>query len=209
MLSVGQYDEEYRSCPCFWGKQPAKYVKEFVKRNLLSSPGDILDLGAGEGKNAIYLCDTGHRVTAVEVSLFATKNLLDRLVEEEKPRKLAVHLTEAAKFLGDTSQCFDAIVSYGMLHCLTSIQQVEEMLDMMAGHTKSSGIHIVSAFTDERPVPHVQKYLSPTLLPKDFILQKYQGWEVIAYENDIIVESHPTSKEPHEHSLFRLIARRN
>ncbi|MGD0208726.1 MAG: methyltransferase domain-containing protein [Verrucomicrobiota bacterium] len=75
---LGQYDQEYAACHCFWGRQPAKYIRLLVKH---LSEGRILDLGAGEGKNSLFLAERGFHIVAVECSQYAIANFKRRLRE--------------------------------------------------------------------------------------------------------------------------------
>ena len=69
--SKHKYQEEYENSTCFWGKEPAKYVKllaETLSHNLQGMR--VLDLGAGEGKNAVYLAHLGAEVVAIDLNTF-------------------------------------------------------------------------------------------------------------------------------------------
>ncbi|MDX1619666.1 MAG: class I SAM-dependent methyltransferase, partial [Nitriliruptorales bacterium] len=55
-----------------WGREPNTTVAEIVAP---LTPGDVLDLGAGEGRNAHWLADRGWRVTAVDISSVALETL--------------------------------------------------------------------------------------------------------------------------------------
>ena len=204
----GQYDLEYSRHPCFWGKSPAKYVRlvpEFV-----SDPADkfALDLGAGEGKNSLFLASLGYNVTAVEISLYACRNFIDRMIEERLDTGISLILGNAltAPVGGDAT--YDLIVAYGLLHCLPDEATIDLVVARMQALTKPGGLNVVSAFTDRLPIPAVQNYLSPTLVSEGYVPKLYSSWTIVQYEDDTLVETHPTSNIEHEHSLFRLIARR-
>jgi len=80
MKSDGQYDLEYKKTRSFWGWEPSKFVKrieKYSKQNYKT----VLDIGAGEGKNSFFLAEKGLRVTAVEVSIYAIKNFVNRMIE--------------------------------------------------------------------------------------------------------------------------------
>lgn len=59
------WNERYRERGALWGVGPNQFV---VDRLAGAAPGRVLDLGAGQGRNAIWLAQQGHRVTAVDVS---------------------------------------------------------------------------------------------------------------------------------------------
>ena len=59
------WNERYRERGALWGAAP----NQFVEQRLAGlEPCRILDLGAGQGRNAIWLAQQGHKVTAVDVS---------------------------------------------------------------------------------------------------------------------------------------------
>ncbi len=202
---IGQYDLEYSNCPCFWGTAPGKYVKyipDFIKS------GNILDLGAGEGKNSIYLAELGFKVTAVEISQYAIGNFNKRVETLNETVKTKLEMIHQDVLTFETASKYDVVIAYGLLHCLPSIEAVETLAKKIKKWVKPNGIIVIVAFNDELMVPDVQNYLEPTLLPKSYFESMFSGFEILKYENDIITETHPTSKIEHRHSLTRMIVRK-
>lgn len=69
----GGYDDGYRSVTNFWGPDPGSLVRLLTEA--VSPEGrSVLDLGAGEGKNAYCLASLGADVEAWEVSDVAMAN---------------------------------------------------------------------------------------------------------------------------------------
>ena len=67
MDSAG-WDTRYRASDLVWGGEPNRFVAEEFTG---TPPGRALDLGAGEGRNAIWLAGLGWQVTAVDFSAVA------------------------------------------------------------------------------------------------------------------------------------------
>lgn len=62
------WDERYRSAPLIWSGEPnAQLVTEASDLE----PGSALDVGCGEGADAIWLAERGWRVTAIDISTVA------------------------------------------------------------------------------------------------------------------------------------------
>jgi SAM-dependent methyltransferase len=70
------WDRRYGGTELIWTAQPNRFVVEELGE---LPPGRALDLGAGEGRNAVWLAERGWRVTAVDFSPVAL----------EKGRRLA------------------------------------------------------------------------------------------------------------------------
>ena len=64
------WDQRYAGRELVWSAEPNRVVAEVVGR---LSPGRALDLGTGEGRNAIWLAEQGWRVTAVDFSQVAVE----------------------------------------------------------------------------------------------------------------------------------------
>jgi SAM-dependent methyltransferase len=62
------WDTRYRASDLVWGGEPNRFVAEEFTG---TPPGRALDLGAGEGRNAIWLAGLGWQVTAVDFSAVA------------------------------------------------------------------------------------------------------------------------------------------
>lgn len=68
------WNERYRQKSLVWGKEPNQFV---VERLSGLEPCRVLDLGCGEGRNAIWLAVQGHDVTGVDVSDVAISRASD------------------------------------------------------------------------------------------------------------------------------------
>lgn len=82
------WDERYAGAEMVWSAEPNRFVVEELAD---LPPGRALDLGAGEGRNAIWLAEQGWRVTAVDFSPVGLAKAA-RLAEH---RNVAVEWVEA------------------------------------------------------------------------------------------------------------------
>jgi len=84
------WDRRYRGTDLRWTTEPNRFVAEEL-RDL--PPGRALDLGAGEGRNAVWLAERGWRVTAVDFSSGAApSHRLQALTDRPGPARAAVPL---------------------------------------------------------------------------------------------------------------------
>jgi SAM-dependent methyltransferase len=63
------WNERYGQRGAVWGVEPNQFVADRLGG---IPPCRVLDLGSGQGRNAIWLAQQGHQVTAVDVSDVAT-----------------------------------------------------------------------------------------------------------------------------------------
>lgn len=86
------WNRRYREKELVWSAEPNRFLVEEVAD---LAPGRALDLGAGEGRNAIWLAERGWRVTAVDFSDVALEKAR-RIAAEREVGMETVHadLTE-------------------------------------------------------------------------------------------------------------------
>ena len=84
-MDASSWDERYRERELVWSAGPNAFVAEQLAQH---PRGRVLDLGAGEGRNALWLAEQGFEVEAVEFSAVAI----------EKGRELAAHRQVSVTF---------------------------------------------------------------------------------------------------------------
>jgi SAM-dependent methyltransferase len=67
-MDAADWDERYRTADTLWGAAPNRWVEREAAG---LSPGLAVDLGCGEGRNAVWLAARGWRVYAVDFSRVA------------------------------------------------------------------------------------------------------------------------------------------
>jgi len=71
MKKNSTYDEKYATEEYYWGKQPSAICDKVIE---ITKPTDnhkpkLIDLGCGEGRNAVYFAKNGFTVDALDISL--------------------------------------------------------------------------------------------------------------------------------------------
>ena len=62
------YENWYSSDDYYWGTEPADFLNELIKLRPLCKASTVLDIGCGEGKDAVYLAQKGYSVTAFDIT---------------------------------------------------------------------------------------------------------------------------------------------
>ncbi len=81
-MDAREWDRRYDQAELVWSATPNMWVEE-VTRDL--PPGRVLDLAAGEGRNALWLAERGWRATAVDFSRVALDRAAGLAVERLGP----------------------------------------------------------------------------------------------------------------------------
>lgn len=103
-MSADEWDARYGSAELLWTGQANRFVAEELDG---VAPGRALDLGCGEGRNAVWLAERGWTVTAVDFSAVA----VDKGRELAAARSVEVDwLVEDLTVWQAPREAFDAVV---------------------------------------------------------------------------------------------------
>ena len=195
-LDNRKLSEEYSKPGLLWGSKPNRFVTEALTQ---IRSGEALDIGIGEGRNALYLAREGFAVEGVDVSQQALDKCRDIAEQEKLHIQTTLSKIEDYKYRKD----FDLIISIGTLH-LVDTKKVSAVIQQAKEHTKMGGVHVLSVFTkkDIGATEHPELYFFDEGELRDI----YKDWEVIRSESYTIQESHGT---PHTHHMSAIIAKRN
>lgn len=164
----------------------------------------VLDAGCGEGKNAAYLAGGGAVVRAIDVSELALANARRTW---NKTRRITWEQADirSTPFHDET---YDIVISYGLIHCLSSPREIESTLKKLQGATKVGGYHVICSFNSRKQDLSAHPGFIPCLVPHEFILSLYANWSILEVTDNDLEETHPHNNLRHTHSLTRVLARK-
>mgnify|MGYP001177506329 CR=1 FL=1 len=166
--SKAEWDQKFLSKKYIFGKSPAKFLKE--NSDLIGKRSRVLDMGMGEGRNAVYLARLGHKVIGVDISSVAVEkaNALAREFSTEIKGVVASLDNYPIK-----SETFDVILSFYYVD--------RGLIEKMKEWLKPGGYIFYEAHTEE-------KLTEGKLLNKNYLVQKgevlkfFKGMRVIRFE---------------------------
>ena len=173
------WDERYRSAPMVWSGKPNPHL---VTETSNLSPGSALDVGAGEGGDAIWLAERGWQVTAVDLSMVALergRKQADDLgvATAEKITWLHVDLTE-----WDPPVAGFDLVSMQFMHLPSSQRRpvYQRLADSVAprGVLLVVGHHPSDLETTARRLPDPD----PLFTADELVNELGDGWTILAQE---------------------------
>ncbi|MED1793383.1 class I SAM-dependent methyltransferase [Brevibacillus nitrificans] len=192
--------EEY-----YWGKEPnqlAKSVLNYYQDEPVQGKRAV-DLGAGEGRDSVFLAKQGFAVTAMD---FAPAGL-------EKAKRLAKEMgTTLHTVEGDINQFLltepvDLLYSIGALQYIHPENRAKQFKQWQEC-TAPGGLHVLFAFTR-----HPEVEIAPDwgeneyLYDRDELLGYYTGWETLHTEEMIF--DCQSSGIPHRHAARILVSKKS
>jgi tellurite methyltransferase len=142
MTTKAEYEQIYREDPAAFGREAHKVILKLAKR--LSPQSTVLDLGAGQGRNALFLAGKGHHVTALELTETGCQQMQVRAKQEGLSLDACIQGDIGDASVLEQFGSYDAIVCVGVFPFLDH-QAVERVLAAMKEKTNPKGYIAISA----------------------------------------------------------------
>ena len=108
----------------------------------------VVDLGCGDGRNALFLARHGCRVEALDISHAAIAKLTALAAQEHLP--IEARVCDLREHSVDGT--YDLVIAHGSLHLLERHHWARLLVEAKA-HTRPGGYHVIVVFTDTIPPP--------------------------------------------------------
>lgn len=177
-LLADRYNRIYTENKVTYGNGQATQVVRDILRYIKS--GTVLELGAGEGRNAIFLAEKGFDVTAQDLSRVGITKL--NKLATKKGLRIKTEVGDIRAF--DLQENFDVIVSTFVFHHFTREAALETIAKLKV-HTVPGGAHAITTFTTEgdfyKKDPQTKNFFPETNELRDL----YAGWEILEYSEEV------------------------
>lgn len=138
---ITYYEERYRTDEYYWGIKPSDMCFEVMKLKPLIKPLSVLDIGCGEGKDAVFFARNGYNVTAFDI----TESGLEKAKRLADGCGVNVNLFRANVLDFRLDNDFDIIFCSGVLNYIP-VKLRAEIMDNYKAHTVSGGINAMNVF---------------------------------------------------------------
>lgn len=197
------YDAVYRQEAYYWGLKPSAMCDRVIALLPPERSARLIDLGCGEGRNAVHFARQGYEVTGMDLSQPGLEKTR-RLATELGVRVTVIHADIIYYTLEFT---YDVIFSTGALHYLPAEVRAARFADYKA-HTAPGGLNTLSVFVEKPFIPPAPDE-EPTiahLYRSGELLGYYWDWEILWCTEEIFDCS--SGGIPHRHCMDRVIARK-
>ena len=199
--AVSPYQEWYKSPEYYWGTEPSSLCLKIIALLPPVRPYRVLDIGCGEGKDAVFLARCGYDVTAFDIAQAGI----------DKAKRLAERANVYIDAFCADVEDYRLDREYDILHCSGVLHYIRpqlraEIFDNYRAHTAQGGLHAMNVF--------VQKpFIAPPPEKEDSypwhtgeLFAQYRDWKLEACEERIFDCN--SSGIPHQHAMDVVVARK-
>jgi tellurite methyltransferase len=162
----------------------------------------LLDVGSGEGKDAVFFARNGYDVTAFDISdagIEKTKRLADQI-------GVPIRVFKADLLDFRLDEHFDIIFSSGVLHYIKP-EFREEIFENYKRFTNPNGLHVLNVFVHKPFIaPPPEKEPNAYKWRSGELLGYYHDW-LIKESSEVVFDCN-SSGIPHQHAMTKMIAQK-
>ena len=209
------WNKEYKKEKFYWGTKPEVGLKEVLR---YAPKGIALDIGAGEGRNSIFLAKNGFRVEAIDKNEEGLKKCKKLAQKYNLRLKTKIADIRKFKFLRNKYSLIVAVASLDFL----KFSEIKKIFLQIKKSLKKEGVFYLVAFSIKDPVFQKCKkklkmaekntfYLpkfktSRHFFEKKELLNLLRNLKIVKLKEEKIREKH--KKRIHFHHLIKVIAKK-
>lgn len=199
------YDRRYDMQEYYWGLTPNRICYDIMKLLPPIRPYRVLDIGCGEGKDAVFFAKCGYAVTAFDVS----EQGIEKAKRLAEYNQVDVRFFKADLFDYRPDDQYHIIFSSGVLHFAPPSMR-EELCNSLKAHTITDGINALNVFVEK---PFITR--SPDSTRDESKRHPWRSGELFGYYHDWLfsvcreeVFDCNSGGKPHKHCMDTLIAQK-
>ena len=209
------FDALYRDVGEYFGREPDALLTRFEREigagaRAPRAGSRVLDIGAGQGRHALYLARRGHPVDCIETSAVAVEQLRERASRENLP--VRAFPVDFETYAPDVEH-YPAILLFGLIQELPR-DSIGRLMERIDAWTHAGSLVLATAFTTGDPgYPEVSRTWREigrysfvndagfvrTFLEKNELRGLFDGWESLHYWEGLGPEHSHGGDAPHRH----------
>lgn len=195
------YEEWYKTDEYYWGIKPSSLCLKILELLPPEKPYSVLDIGCGEGKDAVFLAKCGYRVSAFDIA--------NSGIEKGK-RLMESSNTFVDFFVCDINEYrldkkYDILFSSGVLHYIKP-ELKKEIFRNYKENTEIGGINAMNVFVDKPFIAPPPEKEESCLWKSGEIFTLYSDWLFEEFSEKIFDCN--SSGIPHKHAMDVMIAKK-
>lgn len=141
---LSAWEKAYREVILLWGLQPDHLLIKYAK---LIPKGKVLDLGIGEGRNALFLAKMGYEVEGIDIS----ETAIERCAKRAKDANLRVNArVEDLRRLDIPPSKYSLIIAAWVFQFLRK-SEVKEVITKIKNGLRKDGLVYIGTFSLDDP----------------------------------------------------------
>jgi tellurite methyltransferase len=198
------WEDSYKSGnspDAFFDGRPSNSIVRVVP--LLPKGAAVVDLGCGDGRNALYLAEQGFQVWAVDISAAG----IEKLNRVAQARRVSVTTEVCDMRAYRFPRQFDLVVCSGCLHFMGR-DDWKDVLANIQANTAAGGYNIITVFTDEISPPDDLREYAIGLFHEGELFTYYSDWTAVSTDSRIFKDEHPGDLK-HTHAANWITAQKS
>ncbi len=196
-MSKDIFSKHYKKEEMYWGLKPAKLVKAILK---YKSSGTVLDIGCGEGRNAVFLAKKGFDVTGIDISKKGIEKM--NLLAKKMNIKVKGIVEDIQKFKFDKK--YDVILSIATFPFLKK-KEIKKVISKIKENTKENGLNAILSFTTKDYFfGNKQMYF----FKENELKEYYRDWNILIYKEFMTKPEKHGDGVYHRHGVSVILAQK-
>lgn len=189
-----------------WGSKPNELLQRIY--NQVNAGSEFLDLGCGQGKDALFMLQKGFKITAVDNSPEGIKKIKESIQINNFPPSNIDLFCEDIKNFDVKQEKYTIINAWNSLQFLSK-QNALQLIDKIKKTIKGNGYVIISSFTTHDPLAKKIHNRNRCFFKSHELRNLFSDFNIVFYEEGTIADKgHSGSPEPHTHDIVKMIAQK-
>ena len=139
------FDYFYSKQKSYFGEEPSDGLVAMLKQYQVNI-GKALDIGAGEGRNSVYLAGLGFDVTSIE----PTKDGSNKIIEKSNQLDLNINVLNCDYLSENLNEKYDFIIAGTSLDHMEK-DYLDKAVEKLKGSLNKGGLVYIVVFTQDDP----------------------------------------------------------
>lgn len=195
-----QYEKLYQSEDYYWGLEPADFLQRIIEVKPPRRGMKVLDIGCGEGKDAVYMAKLGYTVTAFDLTESGIAKTI--ALAAKTGVRINAYVDDINTFT--TDERFEIIYSSGTLQYLKD-ESIIPFFEKIKKMTNPHGFNYFNVFVEKpflEEAPDMDK--EEKLWQTGQLFTYYADWK-FHYIDETIFDC-SSSETPHRHCMDSILA---